>query len=57
MKMMLICLAYQFNKMMDGDDESDTILIVTIEENLTFHGKMIEADIKKLTITFNLTIF
>ena len=51
MKVMLICLIQQN----DGNDESDTMLNITIEEHLTSHGKMIKADIKKLTITFSLT--
>ena len=40
----------------DGNDESDTTPLTAIEERLTFHVKMIEADIQKLTIIFSLTI-
>ena len=40
----------------DGNDESDTMPIVTIKNMWLSHGKLIEADIKKLTTILSLAI-
>ena len=54
---MKICLAYHFNnKMMEKMDESNDMPVVTTEEHLTFLGKVVEAEVNKLTIIFILII-